>query len=245
MLATMILMVFAACKKNVITPLPISSPAGMANLKIVHESNYAISYLVQLKVNDVRVSNNLIYNTPFPGGGLNTVGSNQPLYLALTPGSAKITISMPKAGTNTDSVVLFNGNVTIAADQFYSAYVTDTGVNTKLVFVTDNHTPVDSVNRSRYKFVNLMPNVAALDLYYNNVLVAGNILYQNSSPEFFLVSGTSATWAIRPAGALPTSTALASYANIIPNMRALTIFSRGYSGATGTRVPGVSLVYNY
>src|SRR5687767_2029386 len=115
LLASMMITLFAACKKHLISPLPIRDNAGMANLKIVHESNYSISHTVQLKVNDVRVSNNLVYNTPFPGGGLNTGGSNFPWYVAVTPGSAKITISRPKVGSDADSIVLFNGNVTLAA----------------------------------------------------------------------------------------------------------------------------------
>jgi hypothetical protein len=97
---------------------------------------------------------------------------------------------------------------------------------------------------SRYMFVHLMPNVPAVDLYHGTVKVASNIPYKGTSPTFTMVAGTAGSWAIRPAGAAPTSTALASYSNTIPNQRVLTVFSRGYTGVTGVRAPAVSLLYN-
>jgi hypothetical protein len=86
--------------------------------------------------------------------------------------------------------------------------------------------------------------VPAIDLYYGTTKVASNIAYKAKSPEFTMVAGTASAWAIRPAGAAPTSTALASYTNTIPNQRVFTVYARGYQGVTGTRAPAVALLYN-
>jgi predicted aspartyl protease len=138
---------------------------------------------------------------------------------------------------------LFTGSVTLEAGKFVTLHLTDTGANAAMVVVEDNVALPDS-GFSRYKFVNLHPNQVALDLYHGTVKVASNIPYKGSSPEFTLVSTTAGSWAIRPAGAAPTSAALHSYSNTIPNQRVLTVFARGYTGVTGVRAPAISLLYN-
>ncbi len=237
-----------ACKKEIVTQLEVAPVAGMANLKIIHASPYATNYSSQLKVNDIRVSSNIINATPFPGGGLNTQGSNVPWYLSLTPGANKISLSVAKVGTNVDSIPLYTGTVNIEADKYYSAYLTDTGANTQTVLVTENKAEVAD-GFSRFKFVNLIPNQPALDLYFGADKVASNIAYKGVSPEFILVRGTTAQWAVRPAGAAGTTTAIALYptptgTQAIPNRRIFTVFARGYSGATGNRAAAISLLYN-
>jgi hypothetical protein len=97
-----------------------------------------------------------------------------------------------------------------------------------------------------------MPNVPAVDLYLNGILMKANIPYLGNSgamdipvginaPGF--VSGTTTTWAIRAAGATSTSAALVSYAsaNGLQSGVALTGFSMGYSAATGARLPYLAL----
>jgi hypothetical protein len=237
-------LLLASCKKHIIEVLPVTETAGMSNLKIVYASAYTTNFTVQLKVNDERVSNSITYTTPFPGGGLNTQGSNWPLYLGIAPGSNKITLSQQKVGTNVDSIVRFNGSVSLAADKYYTAYLTDTAANTQVVLLEDSRTPPAN-GTSRFKFVNLMPNLPAADLYFGTDLVAANVAYKAVSPNFTIPRGSVGSWSIRPAGAAPTTTALATYAmSSIPNQQIYTIFSRGYSGQTGNRVPAISLHYN-
>src|SRR5688572_24521253 len=74
-----------------------------ALLKIVNASAYNVIDSVQLKINDTRVSNSIRYTTPFPGGGLNTGGSNFPWYLEVNPGNMDISFTVPKRFTNLDS----------------------------------------------------------------------------------------------------------------------------------------------
>lgn len=243
----------AGCDKDVVTQLDTDSNLGKANLKIIHASAYAINYQAQLKVNDVRVSNVITNATPFPGGGLNTGGASSPWYMALDGGVTKISLSVPKVGTSADSISLFSGTVNTEVNNYYSAYLTDTSVQTQLVFIEENISP-PAANTSRYKFVNIMPNQPALDLYWGANKIASNIEYTRASAEFTLVKGDTARWSIRPAGALPTSDAIAIYpaltptfaaSQTVPNQRVLTVFARGYSGSTGNRTPNISLLYNY
>lgn len=239
---------FSSCKKNEITMVPLKDISNTANVKIVHASAYNTNYTVQLKLNDTRVSNNITYSTPFPGGGLNTGGSNFPWYLAIDPGTVNVSMSLPKAGTSTDSIVLFTGSFNVEANKSYSAYLADTASKTQLVLVPENRSLPDN-NTSRFKFVNLIPNLTAVDLYFGANVVASNIPFKGVSPEFVLPYNTTGQWAIRPAGAAATTTAVAVYPSgtgtqTIPNQRIMTVYSRGYSGATGNRAPAVSLLYN-
>ncbi|MGF1922763.1 MAG: DUF4397 domain-containing protein, partial [Bacteroidia bacterium] len=101
----------------------------------------------------------------------------------------------------------------------------------------------------KFRFTNLMPNVPAVDLYIGSVLVMGNIPFMGISAPFTLPTSQvniSSTWAIRPAGALPTSTALATYnsASTLINSRVYTVFATGYSGSTdAVRRPYVAFYY--
>ena len=241
-----------SCEKKVVTQLDTDSNFGKANLKIVYASAYNINYGVQLSVNNVRVSSVVTNTTPFPGGGLNTGGSNMPWYLAVPPGATRISLSVPKSGTNIDSIPLYNGTVSLNFAKFYSAYLTDTLTKTQLVLITED-VSAPAPNTSRFKFVNLMPNVPSLDLYFGANKVASDIQYTSTSPSFILNRADTSRWYVRPAGAAPTSVPIAIYPAItptfaspqtIPNQRLFTVFARGYNGSTGNRAPNVSLLYN-
>jgi hypothetical protein len=238
-----LVLVFLGCKKNEQRLITTTSTDGMALIKINYAMPFALNPSVQLKINGERISNLITYNTPFPSGGLNTGGGNYQDYMAVTPGSTTITVSRPNVNTSNDSIVLFNGTVNLESGKNVTLHLTDTGATTTIVTTVDNINAIDS-GFSRYVFVNLIPNLAAIDLYYGTTLVAPNIPYKGKSAEFTLVAGTGSSWAIRPAGAASTSTALGTYANTIPNQRVFTVYARGYSGVTGTRAPAVSLLYN-
>ena len=239
-----VVMVITGCTKNELTlSAGYTETVGVAKLKVVHAMPFALNPSIQIALNGERISSIITYCTPFPGGGLNTGGSSQPDYLAALVGANAIKLSTPNFNTNQDSVLRFSGNVLLEADKNYTAFITDTAATASSVLVTDNVNLPDS-GKSNYRFVNLIPNLTAIDLYYNNVLVAGNIPYKGSSTPFSIqVIGASASWAIRPAGALASSTAITTYSNLVPNQRSFNVFCRGYSGATGTRAPAISLMY--
>ena len=239
-----------ACDKNeVVSQLNLFSVEGNTNFKVVHASAYNTNYSVQLKINDVRVSNNMSYSTPFPGGGLNTGGSSYPWYMSMAGGDKKISLSVAKVGTSTDSIMLSSNTTYFGPDQYYTAFLTDTGANTQIVKKIENRTPPAN-GTSRLKFVNLIPNLPAADLYWGTNKVASNVAYQDFSTEFLLNEKDTGRWYIRPAGALPTAPYLAVYPAIgsvyqtMANQRIFTVFSRGWVGLTGNRVPAISLVFN-
>jgi hypothetical protein len=251
-----LLFVFASCKKNTgVTNQPYDTygtPANKGQLKVNLAFAYAIDYAnLRIKLNGAYVSNLLQSRTPFPGGGYNTRGSNFALYMSVPLGTNTVSIVMPKFGTNTDSVVLFNTNVNITDNTPQTLHLTDTAANMKSVLVKNNIVGVAD-GMCRFNFVHLMPNVPAVDLYLNGILMKANIPYLGNSgamdipvginaPGF--VSGATTTWAIRAAGATSTSAALVSYAsaNGLQSGVVLTGFSMGYATATGARLPYLAL----
>lgn len=258
-LAATILM-YACTKNDGITNLPYSVygiSGTQGQLKINLAFSYTIDYATLLiKVNGKAVSNSLQSRTPFPGGGYNTRGSNFALYLSVPQGSDTIAVVIPKVGTTTDSVVLYNTTITIPDNATYTLHIADTLVNaslnkTKSVMVQNYINPVDT-GFCRFRFVNLIPNLAAVDLYLNGVLIKSNVPYLNATDSFRVKTGVNApgytssgttTWAVRSAGASATSTAVASYASVngLQSQKVMTVFCMGYASSTGTKLPYVAL----
>lgn len=245
-----------ACKKSdgitnqAYTAYDVSATQGQ--LKINLAMAYTVDYAnILIKLNGNVVSNLLQTRTPFPGGGYNTRGSNFALYLSVPQGNNAISLVLPKAGTNTDSIVLYNGTVNVPDNQPYTLHIADTATSTKTVLVKNVINDMDT-GWCRFKFVNLIPNVAAVDLYLNNVKIKSNLGYLVASDTFsirtgvnqpgFVPGSTTTTFAVRPAGAAATTTALATYPSnsTLQSQQALTIFTMGYSGATGTRLPYIA-----
>ena len=238
-----------ACTKNsgvtnqAYTAYGITSTQGQ--LKINLAFAYTISNATMLiKINGNVVSNALATRTPFPGGGYNTNGSNYALYLNVPIGSNAVSVVIPKLGTNTDSVVLFNSTVTIPDNAPYTLHIADTATTTQSLLVKNyiDNLPTDYC---RYRFVNLIPNMPNVDLYKDGVLMQAGIAYMASSGTFEIpyTTGTP-SWTIRPNGAAVTTAAVATYAstNTLQKNTVLTVFAMGYNGATGTRLPYLSFI---
>jgi hypothetical protein len=252
-------LVYACKKSDGVTNQPYMAYGTQGNngqLKI----NIAYAYTVNsanalIRLNGITVSSLTAGRTPFPGGGFNTNGSNFALYFAVPTGSNTISIVIPKVGTDVDSIVRYNTTVTIPDNSPYTLHITDTLVsstvnNTKSVLVKNLIPDIDT-GRALYKFVNLMPNVPSVDLYLNGILVKSGQAYLTASDTFSIRTGvnapgytpsTTATWAIRPAGAASTTTALATYASASPlgSQQVFTAFAMGYSGGASPRNPFIS-----
>lgn len=245
-------LILAACEKENIEPLPTLPTSGKAYVRIIHASAYAVNSPMRISVNDRIVSQNITYSYPFPSGGQGTQGNNYAeYYLGLDPGVQNIKFYVPNVGATTDSIVRASvATSAFEAGKYYNVYVSDTSTNTKVLVVEENTARVDT-GGARFKFVNLIPNLPSADLYYGPNKVASAVAYNTVSPDFTLSwRDTARAWEIRPAGAAPTSAALARYptgANttfVVLNQRALTVYSRGYVGASGNRAPAISLHYN-
>ena len=254
-----IIQLYACSKKDGITNQPydaygISGTQGQ--LKVNLAFAYTVDYsTIRIKINGKTVSSSLQTRQPFPGGGYNTRGSNFALYLSVPQGSNAVSVVLPKVGTDTDSIVLYTGTVSIPDNNPYTLHLSDTAGNPRSGKIDDvlvkNIINTMDTGFCRFKFVNLIPNLAAVDLYLNGVKIQSNIPYKTATDTFSVRTGvnqpgwTSAittTWAVRPAGALPTSTATALYAssNGLQSQKVMTIFSMGYGSGTGTRLPFVA-----
>lgn len=221
---------------------------NQARIKINYNVAFTANPGTHIKINGTRVSAADIKNRyPFPGGGFNTLGGSTGDYLPINSGSSEVSIAVPKAGTNIDSVLVFKTTINTSPGKFYSLHVTDTVESKGLLVEEDRKRPDSGI--VRYRFANLMPNVPAVDLYLGTTLVMANVPFMNVSAPFTLPTSQatiSTTWAIRPAGAAATSTALATYnsASTILNQRVYTIFANGYSGRTdAVRKPYVAFYY--
>lgn len=224
------------------------SSAKQAFLKVNYVSAYPGNPGIHIRVNGNRVSNVITARTPFPGGGYNTGGGSNPGYLEITPGTTELSIAIPNKNANTDSVVLFTKSLSFDAGKNYTVHITDTAANIKYAVINDD-VKLPEPDRSKYIFINLMPNVAAVDLYYGTTLVASSIPYLGNSGYFNMqVAGVAATaWTIREAGTGPSGPALATYTsgNTILSQRIYTVFAIGYKGSTDAiRKPYVSFLLN-
>jgi hypothetical protein len=255
-----IVLMYACSKKDGITNQPYDAygiSATQGQLKVNLAFAYTVDYsTIRIKLNGKTVSSSLQTRQPFPGGGYNTRGSNFALYLSVPQGSNAVSVVLPKVGTDTDSIVLYSGTVNIPDNNPYTLHLSDTAGNPRSGKVDDllvkNVINKMDTGFCRFKFVNLIPNLAAVDLYLNGIKIKSSIPYKTATDTFSVRTGvnqpgwTSAittTWAVRPAGALPTSTATASYAssNGLQSQKVMTLFSMGYGSGTGTRLPFIAL----
>lgn len=243
------IVVLNGCKKNQInySDFEYVDPSS-ALIKINYNIAFGKNTPVQIKLNGTRVSGtNIQTRFPFPGGGFNTLGGNTGDYLPVNAGNIEVSISIPKFGTNVDSVQIFKGNMLTESGKYYSLHLADTAA-VKSLQVEEERTLPDS-GFVKYRFVNLMPNVPSVDLYIGSVKVASDVAFMSIGSKFELPTSqanVSTVWAIRPAGAAPTSTALATYtsASTLLNRRIYTVFATGYSGNTdAVRRPYVSFYY--
>ena len=243
------LVLLFGCEKNTFRTSNYLNASEQAQVKVNFFSMYRSLPAYHIKINDVRVSSNLSISpnpTPFPGGGLNTGGGSTAEYLQVTPGTAKVSIALPKVGTTDDSVQIATTSPSLEAGKKYSVYFADTAANMISLLVADTLSRPDS-GFAKYKFINLMPDVPALDLYIGTTKVASNIPYKGVSPSFVVnTNSSSTTWGIRTVNGTANLITYAS-ASTLNNRRVYTVIARGYNGVTATsdiRSRKISLIFN-
>jgi Domain of unknown function (DUF4397) len=250
-IAAALLTGISACKKNKIRLLDIQEIASdKAFVKIGYFTPWIRNNSVQVKVNGQRVSNLLTYSVAYPGGGFNMGGLSNADYLALDSGKLDIKISIPQRNTETDSIDLFNGSITLPGGNRYTVFFTDSTPNITATVVPD---PLSDppVTFARMKFFNGIPNVGSLDLYVRTsqgIVQVKDIAYRSTSAIFDVSAASTDTFDIVRAG-LPYTTAntLARYLFTSPqNGRVYTVLARGFNivSTTDIRRPQVSLIVN-
>lgn len=240
---------FVSCKKNTYKVVERTASDGSAQVKLGYFSAYTITPNTILYINDVPVSNTLAAPISFPGGGLNMGGLSNGDYLFVTPGTVKIQGFRPVPGTGNIMTKLFEFSQTFNANTNNTFFITDTAASTVGFNIEDTKVKPDS-GLARFKFVNAMPNVAAIDLYKgtNNAtatLYLSNIAYKAASASFDLPVPVVDSFFIRPAGAASTTLPIARRAFALTNQRIYTMLARGYNGSTLTTLaPNISVIVN-
>lgn len=240
---TLLLFVFG-CSRNEIDygDIQVVSPED-AIVKINYASLYSDNRQVFIKFNGSRVTPLIYGRQPFPGGGYNTYGDVRADFLVVKPGDLHMSVVLPhKIDDGLDSLELYSADFKTEAGKRYTIHIADTAQFTRSLMSEEDFSMPDS-GYARYRIINMMPNVPAIDLYYGqdaastlaDSLVAANVKYMEFSDYFTINRASTRTWKIRPAGAARTSaTVLASYTstNTLQNQRTYTVFALGYNGIT-------------
>lgn len=236
-----------SCEKNTFNVRNVTYPDGQAMVKLGLFTAYNTSSPMRIAINGATVTSEITYGTPFPGGGFNTGGSNNSDYLLVTPGSNKVELFNMNQGTTKPISRLAEATITVEANKRYTLFLADTAQNIAAWVVNDD-TPTPDSGFARIKFVHAMPNVAAVDLYKGakdsvSTLIISNVPYKGVSAYINVQAGTDSFF-IRKAGDQPLATPIARRGFTLSNQRIYTLFSRGYLGTTGTRIPNLSAVIN-
>src|SRR5687768_1558331 len=213
------------CKKNSYHVTERTEVTDRALLKIAYYVGNVKNSPAQVKVNEKRISPLLTYNTPFPGGGLNTGGSLNSDFVILDPGANNFLVSLPKAGTDEDSVKIFESQFALKKSERQILFLTDSFPNITGILVDAETPPTTDSGKVRIKFVHTMPNVPIVDLYRGGVLIKAGIPYKGSSEFFDVFAGVQA-YAVREPGSSTNLNGAGN--NINPTAgRTYTFFSRG------------------
>lgn len=246
LLSIFVLLIFAGCKERIqdFGDLDFLT-ANDAIIKINMASVYPDDRYMYVKFNDNRVTPLIRAREPYPGGGYNTRGDSRPDFLRIASGTVNVKICLPhKKDNGKDSIILNEQNLTFLPGKQYTIHVTDTAANTKMFLAEESFVRPDS-SFAKYRFVNLMPNVEALDLYYGaaanssgqDSLIVSNVKYGETSDYFTIRRATARTWKIRKAGdPISDNNVLALYTNASStlNARSYTAYALGYAGFTST-----------
>lgn len=248
-IAVVIATAINSCKKNSFSITERTQPEGKALVKIGMFNAYTATSPVRISINSVIVSNEVIHPIAYPGGGLNMNGSLNSDYLQVDPGSIKFEFHIMNTGTQVPASKLFETSQTLEAAKRFTLYITDTSQNTSAVLVNDD-TPAPDSGFVRIKFVNLIPNMPALDLYKGlnaatATLLMSNIAYKGVSEYMNIPNGTDSFF-VRPAGSPITTIPVARRGFTLSNQRIYTLLSRGYNGVTAAtnRAANISAIIN-
>jgi hypothetical protein len=246
-------LLFSSCEKVALTQKEELDPGSAARVKFGYFTALSASTNrnVHIKVNDERVTNLLTYAISFPGGGFNQGGQTFADYIAVNSSITKVPVNLriaiPNFNKNTDSVVLFNGSVTLTEKIKQTVMFTDTMPNIQATVLNDETTD-PSIAVAKFKFFNGIPNAGNIDFYVTSsagtFLAASNVPYKGVSGYFETpVTGLgNITFSMYRAGTSPTSNA-----NLVGggtstnhpystsglgNGRVYTVLARGYTGVS-------------
>ncbi len=236
-----------SCEKNSFTVSQRDSPQADAFVKFCFFPATTNTIPVQGYVNGIRVTSSLTFPISFPGGGFNMGGSSNADYLTMKPGANKIEFYTPYAGTDIPLSKFLETTQTVEAGKKYTIFFADTAANATAFTVSDDTNTPDS-GFARVKFVNVLPNGGAVDLFKGPTAAAATLLIANinykAASDYVNIQAGVDSFFIRTVNQ-PTSVPIARRGFTFSNQRIYTILGRGYIGGSGTnRIPNVSAIVN-
>jgi len=248
---------FFACTKNELRMTEFYLPTDKAYTRFALLSPNTSN--VMIKINNVKI-NGAVTNG-FLGFYPSAIGT--PDYAAVEPGGA-FKLSLPNVSTQNDSVVIFTGNLNLEANKFYSAVLSDTGVNRTLWAVSDDELQKASLPDSGFynlRLINAMVNTpSGLDLIRVDSLnattvirdtLARNVAYKSGSaliktPISNLPSYTFLRYRlVNSATKQPIGGVLTPPQGATVNYRTITMYATGFANGTGSNASGsVGFVFN-
>jgi hypothetical protein len=197
------------------------APASTSKLMVVHASPDAPNV-------DVLVDNAIVAtDVPF---GVNSA------YLAPNSGTRNIKIRV--TGTTT---TVIDANLTLAANQAYSAFAVDSVSKISALVLTDN-LAMPATGKAHVRFVHLSPNAPAVDV----AVTGGPVLFANKAfkeyTDFTPVDAGTYNLEVRLAG---ESTVVLPLPNITLNAgKIYTVWASGFVGGTGDQALGAKIIVN-
>ena len=249
-----------ACTKNELRLTQYDLPVDKAYVRFALFSPGTPS--VMIKVNDVKING----ATTSGSAGFFPSVINSPDYAAVTS-NGTFRISLVNTGTANDSVLLFNGALSVESAKFYSVSLADTGIDRTLFAIQDILGPIADSGFVNTRMVNAMAKSEALNLIridstsatvVERDTIARNIVFKSATPYInnrvspkALPSPQTGSYSflrfrvvtVTSGKTIGTATLPATTPG--PNQRSMTFYAFGFSNGTGTYLPGVSsFIYN-
>lgn len=245
------LLFLVACKKNQLSLTQYSLPQDKAYVRFSLLSPNTTS--VMIKVNGEKIN------------GANTSGSfgffpaivNMPDYSAVAP-TGTLRLSLPNFGTSNDSVLIFSGNLALAAGKYYAVCLADTGIDRTLFSVQDNLGALPDSGFFNLRLINAMGKSLPLSLIrvdsasstvFSRDTLIKNIAFQSGSAYVKVPISTANAFQryrlIVAATGLSIGNVITPPASNLLNKRTTTIYASGFINGTLSLAPSLSSSFFY
>lgn len=201
---------------------PVTPPVtSKAKTTVTHASPNAPN--VDILVNDAVVATNVPYLSSLP-------------YTELNAGNNRIRVNV--TGTST---TVIDATLPFDADKNYSIFAIDSVSKISAIRLDDNLT-APAAGKTHVRFVHLSPNAPAVDI----AVTGGPVLFPNytfkQSSAFTPIDAGTYNLEVRLAG---TSTVVLPLPGVtLVDGKIITVYARGFVGATGTQALGASIIAN-
>lgn len=237
-----------SCEKNTYKQREVTYPEDQALVKVALFTAYNANSPMRVAFNGNFVTNEIVYATPFPGGGFNTaVAANTADYLVTKPGGTKVELFQMNVGLPKPATKILDTELSMEAGKRYTMFLTDTASKTT-AWLINVDAPTPDSGFTRIIFANGIPNLPSMDVYKGAeeskaTLVAQAVKYKEASQYINVAAGVDSIF-VRRAGEATTVRPFLRRGFTFANQRIYTVATRGYDGATGTRIVHLTAIIN-